>query len=67
MMCKFSDCTGAQGPAKKVARQLAAASLLERLVETMGVHEFLGKQHRPEPKDPQASRVLTPSLPLQLP
>lgn len=48
-----------QGPSKKMARQLAAAAVLDRLVEQVGVHEILGKQARPEPKDPQVSSMST--------
>ncbi|CAL8465762.1 g5298 [Coccomyxa elongata] len=42
-----------KGPSKKMARQLAAAAVLDRLVEQVGVHEIVGRQARPEPKDPQ--------------
>lgn len=38
-----------------MARQLAAAAVLDRLVEQVGVHEIVGKQTRPEPKDPQVN------------
>lgn len=48
-----------QGPSKKMARQLAAAAVLERLVDQVGVHEIVGKQHRPEPKDPQVKSMST--------
>ncbi len=36
-----------------MARQLAAAAVLEKLVEAVGVHDIIGKQHKPEPKEPQ--------------
>ena len=48
----------AQGHAKKMARQLAAAAVLEKLVEAVGVHDIIGKQHKPEPKELQ---VMNPS------
>lgn len=38
-----------------MARQLAAAAVLERLVESVGVHDIIGKQHKPEPKEAQVS------------
>lgn len=48
-----------QGPSKKMARQLAAAAVLDRLVEQVGVHEIVGKQARPEPKDPLVNSMST--------
>ena len=38
-----------------MARQLAAAAVLERLVESVGVHDIIGKQHKPEPKEAQVT------------
>ncbi len=38
-----------------MARQLAAAAVLDRLVEQVGIHEIVSKQTRPEPKDPQVN------------
>lgn len=40
-----------------MARQLAAAAVLERLVESVGVHDIIGKQHKPEPKEAQVCPV----------
>lgn len=51
-----------QGPSKKMARQLAAAAVLDRLVEQVGAHEIVGKQARSEPKDPQVNCMSTLQL-----
>ena len=47
-----------QGPSKKMARQLAAAAMLERLVGQVGVHEIVGKHARSEPNQVQSNSTL---------
>jgi hypothetical protein len=52
-----------QGTAKKVARQIAAASLLEMLLASVPAHEFLARASPLQPADtsqpPQLSLVRT--------
>ena len=47
-----------QGPSKKMARQLAAAAVLERLVGQVGVHEIVGKHARSEPNQVKFKSIL---------